>query len=189
MPQLFLTKKGLTKLLCRIAQSITGLPNTAISASYQTDSQPAVATPDGQMLYVAVFPEPSAYDEQVETVYSEFDIDNAAEEKRYTRIFRALFSAYGPDSCDIADKLRFGLLSTDQRNVLREFQVSSNMPISAPTWVPYEQNGQWWDRADLTVMFNVPTVRQNTIPYIKTADIQINHETGYTDFIHIQENP
>ncbi|WP_427112436.1 phage neck terminator protein [Megasphaera sueciensis] len=98
--------------------------------------------------------------------------DTVIAERVRTRVWKVLFTSYGPDSYDMSNALRDGFIS---EAITRKMTPSGVFLI--PNWPNCIQAnemwaGRWWQRWDLTLSFNEE--------YVTTEDV------GHIDQIHIR---
>ncbi len=105
----------------------------------------------------------------------------------YTRVMQVTWVCYGPNSFDIADKIRFGILSQESLASLAALEVAPLTAIPSPRRAPELFDGQWWERSDIQCRFNVLTTRTETVPFLEAADIEVYTEKGLYATIEIEE--
>jgi hypothetical protein len=184
----YLTFTQLQDLFYGVTLTMTGLDEKYVRHAYQTNGQPAWE--QGQNLaYINITTVDSNYDKQRHTLYSAIDGDNANQEVLYTRVIAVDWTFYGLEGFDLADQVRDGILRESNREVLAKDGVYPIPGIDAPVRLPYEFNSQYWERTDLRVLFNVATVRDETVPYIKQVNVLLEQADTPTQTGIIQETP
>jgi len=167
----YLTLAQLEDLFYTATRDITGLAATAVRIAYQTTGQPSWEVSQNVVL-INIQQVNNSYDKQLDYKYVNGST-NSSESVFYHRVMAVDWNCYGPNSFQLADALRIGILSDSVRNNLYLNEVFPIPRIDSPIRVPYLFNGQWYERQDLRVLFNVGTTRTGTVPLLTAANIQV----------------
>jgi hypothetical protein len=181
-----LTLRQIEDLLRRMTLDITGLDGDNVRFAYPSKGQPAWDI-DKNYVVITVAPANNPYDKFRDIKFKEFDNNNAEQEVAYTRVFSCLWTLYGPNAYDLADELRSGILLEENRRTLAVNDIFPLTQVPTPVRIPYDYNGQWWERVDIQAYYNVGTLRTSKIPYLKSADISIYTEDGLARLIEVEE--
>lgn len=134
----------------RIAWPISGAPTWSI---------------DEDVCFIRVTPIDDNYARTLDRVTLEIpNSENMKKETGYTRVIKIDWCFYGPNSFDIADKVRFKIFDHDLNEKYRKEHLGLVTDVSMPQRVPELYNNQWWDRTDFTARFNELVVRRSEIP-------------------------
>lgn len=174
MPSSVLTLAQVNDLIHEVTAEATGYDNKHVRLAYQQQSQPARDI-DQNVVYFWITPVGDPYDKARHTQYGINDADEALSDRLifYTRVMQVHWTFYGPDSFDAADALRHGLLTDGILAALASSKVYPITEIEPPARVPELFNNQWWERVDVKALFNVATLRSDTIPYLTSAPITV----------------
>jgi hypothetical protein len=115
----------------------------------------------------------SQYNRQRDVILGTKDTDNANGSTSYTRVMQVNFILYGPNSFQNAQTIRDQMFFVENLFTLAKNNVYPIPDISAPRRAPELYEGQWWGRTDLSITFNELIIVEQTIPYLKSADITI----------------
>ena len=118
-------------------------------------------------------------------VISEIDWDNFA--FRYTRVINVFWNLYGPNSFDNAQKIRDGMFYPTYQETLSKNNLKLVPTTKSPVRLPELFQGQWWERTDISMIFNSLTVKNVQVPYAEAADIIIEDYNGIVKEISIIE--
>jgi hypothetical protein len=73
---------------------------------------------------------------------------------QYTRVWQVFWVVYGPNSFDNCRRLRSRLFDQDIHDIFSSSLLYLVTDPAAPTRVPEEHDGQWWERVDFWAKFN-----------------------------------
>ena len=161
-------------------------PYYFVRISWPRSGQPAFKI-DENVAFLRIFERDHPYNRQRDSIYDEHDQSNVAISTGYTRIMTAFWNIYGPLSYDWACTIRDGVFLQRYRNTLAVANIYPVPDIAAPRRAPDLFQGQWWERCDLGIDFNVLTIRGTTYPLIKIVDIHLVRENGEDRVIPIIE--
>ncbi|MCL6442068.1 MAG: hypothetical protein K6T83_01155 [Alicyclobacillus sp.] len=144
---------------------------SAVRINWPTDGAPGWKITD-DVCFLAISPTDDAYTRQLHIDYSELDEYNANADLAYTATFRVTWTFYGPNAADRADLVRSQLFTPAATSAF----VASNLALVTDVAMPYRFpelfNGQWWNRATFNATFNELVIRQSSVPYIQTVNLQ-----------------
>ena len=89
----------------------------------------------------------------------------------HTDIHTVLFANYGPNAYEYARDIRDGFKRERIREYLKRHHFFVVPPIAAIKRVPELINGQWWNRVDVTVIFNEYVTRAEAIKSIESVTV------------------
>lgn len=151
-------------------------PNSAVRIGWQSFGQPAQKASE-DVAYVRCY-------EVDDLMNKTRDMDYVngptvfTQVVKYTRVWEVFWSVYGPNSFDNARQIRTRLWDQDIHDLFAASQLYFVAEVSAPVRVPYEQDGQWWDRADLKVRFNEFVTELSTAQYVESVEIILETAAG-----------
>jgi hypothetical protein len=91
------------------------------------------------------------------------------------RVINCIWNFYGSTSFENASTVRDKLFYQDFHDSLAQNGLFLIPDIRSPLRVPEQVvPGKWWERTDFSALFNDKTIREDTIGYIKSADITID---------------
>jgi hypothetical protein len=181
-----LTQQQLENLFVAITRQITGMPADRVRLAYQGDGQPAQDISQN-IAYIYIASVDNPYDKDRHYVEDTSDPDMADIAVIYTRVIEVMWTLYGPSAFDVADDIRHGILMEPIRQVLGREKVYPLPKPPAPSRIPYAFAGQWWQRSDLRVRFNLGTRRATSVPYIESADISIHDPDGLIKTVEVRK--
>jgi hypothetical protein len=149
----------------------------AVRTSYQTLSAPAFPITKN-VVFIRIFSKDDLMTHQRDVEYSSLDSENTNRIVTYTRVHEVNWIAYGPNSYDYIEKIRNALYLPLYKDIFNEQNLFMVLDANAPIHIPETYGNQWWERSDLKVAFNEFVRREQIIPYIKTAEIQIKESEG-----------
>ena len=191
MADIYLTMKQLESLFWQSTLLILGLdPKNKDNASKVRLAWPTQGAPawkvDEDVVFLRITEVDDEYNRQRDTAYEPKDTDNAWQRISQTRVFQVSWVCYGPNSFDRAFAIRSALYAPQHREILAGNGIYPVADFAAPRRAPELFAGQWWERTDLSARFNEHIRLDTTVPYLKSADITIEHspvsgETILTD--------
>lgn len=99
----------------------------------------------------------------------------------YTRVLNLRWVCYGPNSYDIASKIRALLFIDTFREGLTLKNVFLVPGIDSPVRVPEQWEGRWWERTDLEATFNNLITIEDVVPYLQSAQVKVNSVDASVD--------
>jgi len=123
--------------------------------------------------FISITPTDNTYTRQLQTDYTELDANNANSNLTYTMGIRVAWTLYGPNAADNVDVIRSGLFLDSTLSTLSANNIAlvTDVPVAIRT--PELFNGQWFNRASLYANFNELVIRQSSIAYLQTANVQV----------------
>ncbi len=101
----------------------------------------------------------------------------------HTDIHTVLFANYGPNAYECARDIRDGFKRERIREYLKRHHFFVVPPIAAIKRVPELINGQWWNRVDVTVIFNEYVRREEAIKSIESVTVTATTVTNGKELI------
>lgn len=151
-------------------------PYYYVRVSWPIEGSPAF-TIDDDFCFIRMFESDDAYNRQREKVVEDIDADTIQESLIYTRVVEAQVTFYGPKSFTNAHAVRDAMLTDAYRNVLAVDKIYPIPDIPAAQQVPENFQGRWWKRVDLSLRFNVLTVRTVRVNTIKSVQLTTSSDT------------
>lgn len=145
---------------------------SAVRISWPQDGAPVWGI-DDDVCFIAVTPIDTVYSHQVQTDYSEYDANNANVNLTYSAGIRVGWTLYGPNAYDRAGVLWSQLFSNDAKDTFASSNLALILDVPQPIRTPELFNGQWFNRATLYANFNELVIRNSTVPYLQTPDVQV----------------
>lgn len=143
-----------------------------VRKAYQQDGQPNINV-DSDIIYLFVNEIDQSYNKIRDYSYNQYNDDNSQQVVVYTRIIDVLVSTFGPNSYDNGRQIRSKVLNGTSIDALRQHQIFPLPNIASPIALPYDFNGQWWNRYDVHIQCNVGTVETAVVPYFTEANIDV----------------
>lgn len=140
--------------------------------SWPTGGAPAWGITE-DIVFIQIVEVPNLYSEQLNTKYLPLDNDNVNQQTSFTRVLEVNWVFYGPNSYDYASSVRPQIGYQLFHDILARQGVYLIPGHYTPKRIPELFEGQWWDRSDVTMPFNVLTVRNLEVPYIIETDITV----------------
>lgn len=129
----------------------------------------------------------SPYNRQRHIVVQALDDVSVNIQTSYTRVLDIGFVLYGPRAYDNASKLRDAIFYQPNKLAAAEQNIYLIPDIPAPRRIPELFQGQWWERADLSIRFNNLVVRNFAVPAIEAVNIIVNDHNGIIRTIEMEE--
>lgn len=161
--------------LIEVFSDITGLdPNKGeIRRAYQLQSQPGWRHTDNVISFWLT----NNSDIYHEDIMDSYDFSGPmVKNSTFTQVLSCNISCYGPNSKDMALLIWAGIQSDENRLALSKLKIYPVPKNAPPNYVPYQYNNQWWNRTDITLIFNVYTNISNEINSIKSVEINLNNK-------------
>lgn len=179
MSDTILTLKQLGDLFYDLTVSLIGGTTAAdVRRTWPTYGAPAFEVTDDVSFY-KIYDVESSMSKLREEIYSQAGSPEAGlMETVYTRTLRVDWSFYGPSSWDNAILVRNGLFHQENRDVLAVQNIYMVPDFAPPKRVPELFQGLWYERMDLSVMFNEKVVVGREVPFIETVPIGIIDHSG-----------
>jgi len=147
-----------------------------VRIAWPTDGAPAWSI-DEDVAYLRITPQDDKMARQQNIIYNPHEQDKAYAKKQtgYTRVHKINWTLYGPNSYDNADVIRHLIFDYDYMEKFKTKNLFLITDVPMPVRVPELYNGQWWERTDFSATFNEAVIRENKVPYIKSADIEFKY--------------
>lgn len=188
MTNFVLTRQQIEDLFHFLTLQMTGLCDDQVRLTFAPNGQPAWDK-DKDYAFITVSYLDNPYDKQRDITQGEYDEFYAQQSVTYTRVLQVLWTFYGPNSFDLADEIKNGILQEQYRSKLTRNKIFPLTDIPAPVRAPESFNNQWWERVDVRVFFNAFTARRELVPYIQSADISIYDDNGLQRVVEVREEP
>jgi hypothetical protein len=176
----------LENLFQSVSVDITGLLPKDVRIGWQSEGQPAFNL-EQNVIGLMVTIEPDPWNIQRDIIYEYINDLAISEDVTYYRVLNVQFQIFGPNAFDLADQLRSGLLSNSALMAFQALNVAPLTDIPTPIRVPYLFNGRWWDRADVTAIFNNRVTRSTEVEPLSGASIQVINRNGVQAEIILNE--
>jgi hypothetical protein len=99
-------------------------------------------------------------------------------ETDYTRVIEVSWVFYGPHSFATAQAVRDNIFYPETQYLLNSNNLYLIPNITAPVRAPELFMSRWWERTDLTILFNELVVRNVTIHAIKSTEVIVENSKG-----------
>lgn len=86
---------------------------------------------------------------------------------------RVAWTLYGPGSFDNANLIRSNLFQQTYQTQFSANNLALVTDVTMPTRVPELFNGQWWNQTSFYAQFNELVIRQTSVPYLTSADVEV----------------
>lgn len=170
-----------------IAETLSLDADSGVRISWPTEGAPAwKITEDITFLQVKTVDHP--YNRQRERQHTFIaSPDSLTTGVSYTRVVSVNCIMYGPNSFANAQLLRDSMFEDSNRNTLRENNLYLIPDIVEPNRVPELFEGRWWERSDITLLFNEFVTKTSTDYYLKSATVIVKTEDGITEEVEITQ--
>ncbi|KKQ88298.1 MAG: hypothetical protein UT13_C0002G0007 [Candidatus Pacebacteria bacterium GW2011_GWF2_38_9] len=186
------TKDQLENIFWSITTKILGfnpensLHQDKVRISWPTDGQPAFEI-GKDYAYLKVVEVDSPINRLRNVTFTQQDVNNATQKSEYTRVIQVMWTFYGPSSYDRADLVKHSIFLDEYKSLFNANNLYLITDVASPMRIPEQFQGQWWERCDFTASFNEYVKRENTVPYIQSADITIKTDNGLQKNIEISQ--
>lgn len=176
MADIFLTLTQLEDLFVDLTVQALGIDTKtnpkAVRVSWPTGGAPAWKVHE-EVVFLRVYEVDNQYNRQREVKITPIDDNNVNQETTYTRVIGVSWIFYGSSSFDRAAELKDKIFYQDFHDLLALSNVFLVPDVPAPARAPELYNGQWWQRTDLTMLFNEHVARNIAVPIIKSSQITV----------------
>ena len=148
-----------------------------VRVSWPTTGAPAWNITE-DIAFLRIVESDDKYNRQREDKFVGLDSDNGTNIMRFTRVMQVFWTFYGPNSFENAQVIRDRMFYQDNHDILANSNLYLIPDIVSPIRAPELFQGQWWERTDLNMRFNELISKDLTIPYIKSAEIIIEDDSG-----------
>lgn len=166
--------RELENALIKVFSNLTGLDANKgqIRVAYADNPGPSWKHTD-TVLSFFITPVSDSYDQDAYDT-----IERDTRKMTYTQVLNVDISVYGPQSREIASRLRVLIQREDLRHPLTKINAFPVVKTPPPRYVPYEFNKQWWQRTDLDLTINWLTQYIDEPTYFESANIGIHTDKG-----------
>lgn len=173
MADTILTLTQLENLFQSVTSQILGTTDpSAVRIDWPADGAPSWKIND-DVCFIRIDFDDDPITRQVETSYEPLDSDNATVNQSSMDVIGVDWIVYGPHSFDNARLIRNKLFDPTYKDILAASNVALVTDIAMPRRVPEFFNGQWWNRTSFSANFNELVVRQSSVPYLQSANVQV----------------
>jgi len=182
-----LTPDTLQKLMQTVTQTALGVSNTdyaSVRVGWQQQGQPAWGINEDVVILNAV-EDDDPYNRVRDQKTALNDSASVILLTTYTRVWRVMWTFYGPNSFDRARQLRSAMLATGvappaqtAHDVLALSNVYLVTDLTAPQRVPELYEKQWWERVDFSCQFNEFVTEAPIVPSVASAEIIVEDSSG-----------
>lgn len=186
-----LTPKQVDAIMQQATLSLLGLPADAydkVRVGWQPQGQP-VGTKDTDLAFVRCVEDDEEINRTRDVVYLQKDPQTVSEDTTFIRVWRVIWTLYGPNSFDNTRKIRSGLYTQQSNELFAVENVSlyAVMDIPAPRRVPEFVSGQWWERVDFECQFNELANEVYDVSAVASSNINVYTEKS-PDLAHPELN-
>lgn len=143
-----------------------------VRIAWSTNGAPAWKINE-DIVFIRITPQDDTLTREQNIIYSENENDKAYLKKQtgYTRVHKINWTAYGPNSYDNADLIRFRIFDSEYAKKFKKKNLFLITDVPMPVRLPEWYSGQWWERTDFSATFNEAVIRENVEPFITSAEI------------------
>ena len=106
------------------------------------------------ILFIYALPHDDPYNRPRDRHYVDRGDAGLVQLEEHTDVHEVLFVNYGPNAYETARNIRNGLYRNDIRVLMQRNHFSLVTDVPAPRRVPELMDGAWWNRVDLSAVFN-----------------------------------
>jgi hypothetical protein len=150
--------------------------NSPVRISWPTDGAPAWQITD-DVNFVRVIPVDNDYDKIRDVSYSYLSDSSLNKATSRTRVFQVIWTVYGPNSFTNAETIRDSLFDDIAHDTLAQNNIYMITDVPEITRAPEQFANQWWERCDLSVMFNGLIVKNTTVSSVASIPIVVSTPT------------
>lgn len=182
-----LTPDAIQKLLQSVTLTALGLAANAyasVRVGWQPQGQPGWALAEDVVIVNAI-EDDDQYNRVRESQTLPNDADSILLLVTYTRVWRGMWTFYGPNSFDRARILKSALLATGvvppaltAHDVLALQNLYLVTDVSAPQRVPELYEKQWWERVDFSCQFNEQVQEATIVPSVASVEVIVENANG-----------
>jgi len=187
MADTILTLAQLNVLFQTITMQMLGLsmvPGPALDASsykvriaWPQKGSPAWKITE-DVIFLQCFEIDNPYNRQREDVITQTDTENNLSETGFTIVNSINWEVYGPNSYDNIRIIKNKIFLQEYHDILARSNVYLIPDVPTPRRMPEKFEEQWWERQDLTMLFNELVIIQTTGKSIASAEINLQGENG-----------
>lgn len=159
--------------------SVLGLGPTAfaqVRVGWQRQGQPAW-TVDEDVVILNAVEDDDAYNRTRDVQYEITELNppgGLTQVTTYTRVWRVMWTFYGPNSFDRARQLRSGLFLQAPHDSLALSNLYLVTDVSAMQRVPELFEQQWWERVDFSCQFNEAVTEIPIVNAVKSVEVTVD---------------
>lgn len=169
-----LTLAQLENLMQSITSQILNTTDpSAVRVSWPQNGAPSWHITD-DVCFIRVTYRDDPYTRQMMIEYEQANSLDSNVSTTYTAVINVMWYLYGPNSFNHADLIRAYLFQDNYTQLFGANSLALITDVSMPSRIPELFNGQWWDRSTLTANFNQLVIRNSTVPYLQSANVQVN---------------
>jgi hypothetical protein len=106
---------------------------------------------------------------------------------QYVRIWKVIWTVYGPNSFDNARLIHSYIMTDDAtRYSCQAFNLFLIPNPQSPVRVPEYKDNEWWERVDFAARFYELVTEQYTAGFITNAEVIVQDESGVVAEIEIE---
>lgn len=147
-------------------------PDTTVRIVWPTDGAPSWTITE-DVCFIQMTPVDDNYGHYVQTELVPIDGNTATVNRTYTDGVRVEWTFYGPNALNNARLIWARLFTDSVKSTLQENNLALVADVPKPIRAPENYNGEWWNRATVYANFNELVIRQSTVSYLQSADIQV----------------
>lgn len=183
--------KTLKELETLIWQELMDIVGAGKGAPPVRKSWPQSGSPDWKIIDDVIFMQLAETDDEI-SIPLDYDLENDGDnlllKQGTSRVFNLRLNAYGPKSYENLLRIRIAMLR-GRKNLRKQkiFPVPERTPVIK---APELFQGRWWNRADMTLKFNVLMIFKEQIGTIETVNVVVganrqgDSDTVLKDTIH-----
>jgi hypothetical protein len=122
---------------------------------------------------ISIIPREDLYNRQRHRRYEDRGERDLILIEEHTDVHEVTFCNYGEHAYEFARKIRDGLFDLETRRYLKNNNFALVTDVPAMRRVPEYFNNQWWNRCDITVVFNEFVRLESTVKTIESINVQV----------------
>ena len=122
---------------------------------------------------ITIIPREDLYNRQRHRRYEDRGERDLTLIEEHTDVHEVTFCNYGENAYECARKIRDGLFDLEIRRFLKQNHFALVTDVPAMRRVPEYFNSQWWNRCDVTVVFNEFVRLENEVKTIESINVQV----------------
>ena len=151
--------------------------NYGVRTAWQTQGAPAWTITD-DIVFIECTEDDGEYNKIRDSLLTTNDNVSVTKNFEYTRIWRVMFVARGPNSFDNVRLIKSSLLLDFINDTLAASNLYLVTALGNGIRVPELVEGQWWERVDLAIQFYEQVNESIVIPSVASVEISTSDKNG-----------
>jgi len=174
-PQAPLTPLAISSALQAVTLAALGLPANAydqVRIAWQTTAQPREPVTQ-DVCYIAAIEDEDLYNKVRDVTLTQATTTTDTITTTYTRVWRVMWTFYGPNSFDRARQMRSALLTQATHDQLAGSQLFLVTAMTAPLRAPERYAELWRERVDFHVQMNEFVTEVSIVQTVASVDVSV----------------